>query len=631
MQTTFSDKILTCAYLYPLWGKQIQINSNEKELNNCTEWVLLKKPPVYFSGHTTVTSPLFGEYNCCDSEYIDRLIFLCEKYGIDALIICWYWDQGHVIDDTILLQLCAKLEKSHVKFGLMWVQRRSHASFPIMPPHETKQYHPEVEKRIVRTSISDLKKMASTLVKYFSHSSYLWVGDHPIFIFFEVANLIRDLEENNVKHGIAEFRGVIENCLNVSPFLLGIIHHRTATFALKEFGFDGATNYVFLPDWGNPENQNYLESAKKRQEEWKIIEDIIAVPYFPSVTAGWDASSRGQYIQPKLPYYPWSPIVTESNPLNFHVYLKQATKYVIELRKLPRLIFIASMNEWSEGHAIEPSLRYNFHFLEAIRETKSRYSSNRNRSKIAIHNKLQFALITDIDGTLIPFNTTGMDLQKAQMKEIVHEVLLKNLLVYVTGRTLAETYDSIWHQELPEPDIIVADVGTTWCWWNQSEWINHPFQESLNGFPKIEIRHRLAQIKSLKIQNIRAEYRVSYFVNKLKVNRKQVEYLLKELSVDCLWSKNYLDVLPKGVNKLTAAKWIVDKLPVNCNIILAGDSANDEHLYLNNGDKRIFKIVMPPYEDELISHLQNDKNCFFAQKAGIEGILEGIKKFNLNN
>jgi hypothetical protein len=61
--------------------------------------------------------------------------------------------------------------------------------------------------------------------------------------------------------------------------------------------------------------------------------------------------------------------VVGEHPREFEVALRRALVYARSVHA--PLAFIASLNEWSEGHYIEPDNRFGMGWLEAVRSARS--------------------------------------------------------------------------------------------------------------------------------------------------------------------------------------------------------------------------------------------------------------------
>jgi hypothetical protein len=132
-------------------------------------------------------------------------------------------------------------------------------------------------------------------------------------------------------------------------------------------GFDSVTHYVFLPEWKGPRLQDYRQLAERRSSEWLAFAEGSGLPYMPSVAPGWDASPRAADFGKTRPdRYPWSPVVTGEHPDLFREALRRALAFRSPTPVEDPLVFVASLNEWTEGHVLEPDTRFGNGWLEAV-------------------------------------------------------------------------------------------------------------------------------------------------------------------------------------------------------------------------------------------------------------------------
>ena len=108
---------------------------------------------------------------------------------------------------------------------------------------------------------------------------------------------------------------------------------------------------------------------RERAAQWPSFLGA-GMPYYPSIATGWDATPRGAIFRSMRPKrYPWWPIVTGNTPGLFKEFLEMASAFSSRHSPVP-LVMVASWNEWSEGHYLEPCDEWGFGWLKAILNIK---------------------------------------------------------------------------------------------------------------------------------------------------------------------------------------------------------------------------------------------------------------------
>lgn len=126
---------------------------------------------------------------------------------------------------------------------------------------------------------------------------------------------------------------------------------------------------MHLPAWKGPFLQDYAERAAISARAWPDFARRASLPYFPSVSPGWDASPRGADFGEKRPdKYPWHPVVVGEHPERFGAACASALSYARATSD--ELVMVASLNEWSEGHYLEPDTRFGTAWLEALHRAR---------------------------------------------------------------------------------------------------------------------------------------------------------------------------------------------------------------------------------------------------------------------
>ena len=171
---------------------------------------------------------------------------------------------------------------------------------------------------------------------------------------------MRELAVEVARAAIVRAREALRSAGLPSLYLAAIDPAAEVQGVLANLGFDSVTHYVLLPDWKGDFRQDYAERAAARAAEWPLFRTGSGLPYHPSVAPGWDASPRGADFGPERPRkYPWWPVVTGEHPALFQAAVARAVAYARQSGLHPdeQLVFIASLNEWSEGHYLEPDTR----------------------------------------------------------------------------------------------------------------------------------------------------------------------------------------------------------------------------------------------------------------------------------
>ena len=207
---------------------------------------------------------------------------------------------------------------------------------------------------------------------------------------------------------------------------------------------------------------------------------------------------------------------------------------------------------------------------------------------------MRLLLCTDLDGTLLP-NGEAVEAggARAVLARLVESVPLR--LAYVTGRDPQRVRDAIRHWDLPPPDHVVADVGTSifdadasgawhenasWCERNRARW---------GGRDGAALAPLLADIDALSLQepDRQRPFKSSWYLP-ADAARDALDRALDErldragvrakriFSLDPGTGRGLLDLVPEGAGKLGAVRHLRDSLGYGTDqIVFGGDSGND--------------------------------------------------------
>jgi HAD superfamily hydrolase (TIGR01484 family) len=230
-------------------------------------------------------------------------------------------------------------------------------------------------------------------------------------------------------------------------------------------------------------------------------------------------------------------------------------------------------------------------------------------------------------------------------------------LAFVTGRHQELVEDAIEKFQLPQPDYVVADVGTTiyeinsgkWYTWEQ--W-DREIAPAWMGMTGDDIYCLLEDIQELKLQEPfkQNRYKLSYYValaDDHSALEREIFRRLQEkgvraslvLSVDSVTAVGLLDILPENATKLHAIEFLMGELGFGLqNTVFAGDSGNDISVLASQINSILVANATDLVRQEVINKAKasGHADSIFLAKGGFNGmngnysagILEGVAHYH---
>ena len=326
-----------------------------------TEWELLRAARPQFDGHVPPGLPEGGAYDDRETSTWDRRIGLAVEHGVDVLVPGWFWSRGKKVFERAIEDGYLGCERrDELRFAIFWANRMPHR---VLPVREVDPQAPPGYRKVYSDPDDFVALLEDCAERFFHRSNYWRIDGRPFFAIFDTTLFLRQLGAQRAAEAIARAKDRLGGL-----FLVAIDPDVPWRPRLAELGFDAVTHYVRLPIWkGGPRVQDYAELAHLRESEWSDWERDCALPYFPAVAAGWDATPRGVWHPEEPPHrFPWAPVVTGASPERFGRHLAAAEDWTLRHNGPDAPLFVASWNEWSEGHAIEPSQQHGDAWLRAI-------------------------------------------------------------------------------------------------------------------------------------------------------------------------------------------------------------------------------------------------------------------------
>lgn len=357
----------TAAYVYTGWHPVPERDAAFGP--GFTEWELVRACRPRFPGHAQPKVPRLGEYDDRDPAALGARLELAHAHGVDAFVFGVFWCRGkRVFEAGLDRGFLGSRAGSALPFACMWANRMprrvlpvARADVPVLDP-----------ARFVPSDVDDFVRFVAMLAaNYFARPNYLTVGGASYLSIFDSTFFVRELGPNGARAAIAAARAWLREHGHRDLHLAAIEPNHEVLPLVRAIGFDSVTHYVLLPDWKGPFAQDYRDYAQRRASEWRRFADGSGLPYMPSVAPGWDASARGADFGDARPdKYPWWPVVTGEHPEHFAAALRRAHAFRSPVGVDDPLVLVASLNEWSEGHYLEPDERFGNGWLEAVRASR---------------------------------------------------------------------------------------------------------------------------------------------------------------------------------------------------------------------------------------------------------------------
>jgi len=356
------------AYIWPAYtGMEPRAYPFWPEKNG--EWQTVRQAGSKFPGHAWPRRPLWGYQDEADPYVMQMQIDAASDHGVNVFIYDWYWyDRRPFLEHCLNDGFLKAKNNEKMKFYLMWANHDANVTW---------------DKRLAgadtviwdgRLDRVEFDRICDRLIKkYFKLPNYYTIEGMPVFMIYDLANLISGLG------GISEARAALdgfrkkavaaglpglhmqavlwgENALNIS----GVDSARdfSQKEVVKELGFDSASHYQYV-HFANI-RQDYSAILPEVAAEWQRIDATYEIPYFPHISLGWDNNPRFQGVL--------DDVITGNTPSEVKKAFQAAKDYLDKRPEQIPLVTVNSWNEWTESSYLQPDDLFGYGYLEAVKE-----------------------------------------------------------------------------------------------------------------------------------------------------------------------------------------------------------------------------------------------------------------------
>lgn len=364
------QKYDVAAYIWPAYtGDEMRTRMFWHE--GIGEWQSIKNSAPKENGYYWNRTPLWGYQNEADPETMHFQIEQAVSHGVNVFIYDWYW-----YDDRPFLENCLNDgflkadNREKMRFYLMWANHDANNYWNIDlsdDQGDTVIWKGAVDRSRFET-VTD-----RVIEKYFSQPNYYKINDCPVFMIYNLQNLISGLGSiEKVREALDLFREKTKKAgfpglhLQITVYgehsynLSGFDSNRTGSTeeVIALLGADSVTHYQFVHF--TDVDRDYCEILEDVKKEWKYIDEKYTVPYFPHISCGWDNNPRFRKFR--------HGIVKNNTPENVKKGLQMAKEYIDTHSLSVPLVTVNSWNEWTETSYLQPDNLYGYGYLEAIRD-----------------------------------------------------------------------------------------------------------------------------------------------------------------------------------------------------------------------------------------------------------------------
>jgi len=374
------NEIKTVAFYLPQFH---EIPENNKWWGKgFTEWTNVKKAKPLFEGHYQPRIPYENNYyDLSKKENIKQQAELARKYGINGFCIYHYWFNGKKLLEKPL-EILLQNKEIDIEYCICWANESW-----------TNAWTSSSNKVLIEQTYGSEEEWSEHFkyfLKFFKDKRYMREDGKPILIIYR-PELIPDLNKmldywealakDNGFKGICygyQQSGLDDLKMDQSRFTLDIEYQ--PKYALKEKDEKNVIrkiirNVVTRMNNGIFKNNNLKRSAirVRRYNYDEIWNNII------NRHARSDKSVAGAFVDwdntPRRGVNGF--VIDGASPEKFEKYLKMQFEN-IRNNYHNNYLFIFAWNEWAEGGYLEPDKKFNYGYLEAVKNAKGQKGLEKN-------------------------------------------------------------------------------------------------------------------------------------------------------------------------------------------------------------------------------------------------------------
>jgi hypothetical protein len=330
---------------------QFHLFSENEEIwgKNFNEWTLVKKRPIFFDQHIDLQPhPDIGYYNLEDFETRKKQAILAKENNVYGFCYYHYWFKRPVMNkvlDKILID-----NEPNIKFCFSWANESW-----------KKSMNRGDNSICLKQDYGDIKNWnnhLNYLLPFFKHHNYIKIDNKPLFLIYRIFDIPK------YKIQLDYYRYFCKKNGFNGLFVVNTLGNFFEEDPMLEVSKYADANVEFYPNFFSKNKLKFKRTTEANYYDADEIYNYInkfpkfSKIQFLSTLTGFDSSSRNKNN---------CNIIVGSNPKKFKNSLQKQI-----YRSKHEFVFINAWNEWSESAVLEPSTRFEYAYLNAIKNVTSK-------------------------------------------------------------------------------------------------------------------------------------------------------------------------------------------------------------------------------------------------------------------
>jgi len=281
--------------------------------------------------------PVLGTYNSQDPDVVTQQIAWSTGAGINVWDVEWVMPND-LLDNTLQNTILTNPHIGDIRFAMFYDYAiRFNSDFNLTPDKVT-------------TILSDFSYLAS---HYFSHPSYLNVGQGRPVVFFYVSRALNPISA--VQQMVSSIRQAMSSA-GFNVYLIGDEYYALAPpDPARIANWDAIFGYdVYLGYAGYSDDNDYLALHTTMYSEYQAAAQQLGVDFIPSLTPGYNDRAVRQTCANNPALARRTSADAPEGSMFMHFLNDLALPYANNTKY--KLIHITTFNEWHEDTEMEPSV-----------------------------------------------------------------------------------------------------------------------------------------------------------------------------------------------------------------------------------------------------------------------------------